>query len=46
MDRSVSYAHIWDGSRRTPSIWSLNLIPLEDLSAPSKEGFSQDGFNK
>jgi hypothetical protein len=37
---------IWDGSRKkTPSILSLNLIPLGNLSGSSKGAFSQEGIN-
>jgi hypothetical protein len=32
--------------KKKPSILNLNLIPLGDLSGPSKEAFSQEGINK
>jgi hypothetical protein len=31
--------------KKTPSILSLNLIPLGDLSGPSKGAFYQEGIN-
>jgi hypothetical protein len=35
----------WVEAKKTHSILSLNLIPLGDLSGPSKGAFSQEGIN-
>ena len=46
MNWFVSHTQIWDGLRKkTPSILSLNLIPLGDLSSSSKGVFSQEKIN-
>jgi hypothetical protein len=45
IDQFVGYAQIWDGSRKNPSILSLNLISLGDLFKPPKGAFPQEGIN-
>ena len=42
----LAMRQFWDVLReKTPSILSLNLIPLGDLSGPSKGVFSQEELN-